>query len=268
MKIYYSNISGKFNWSYEEKLGVLMSYHGLSSIPTLNFCDSFFLDSGAFSAFRQNISIDIDKYCDFLNENKSLIDVYAALDVIGDPETSKSNYTYMRKRGLEPLPAVHYNSPLPTFDFYLKNTDYIALGGIALKNKKERLSWLDLVFHKYSGVKFHGFGVQDRDILKRYPWHSVDSSSWHVMARFGGICNKWGDFKISKGVNSRELKWRNEHTDLAVKDYIESLGLDYDECCDPTSKGTDARSIANILYYEELSKQVPTEFIHRDRGFF
>ena len=45
-----------------------------------------FLDSGAFSAFTQKVTIDIQEYIAFIKEHEDIIDVYANLDVIGMPE--------------------------------------------------------------------------------------------------------------------------------------------------------------------------------------
>ena len=33
-----------------------------------------FLDSGAFSAFSQGVTIDIDRYCDYIKTNRDIID--------------------------------------------------------------------------------------------------------------------------------------------------------------------------------------------------
>ena len=50
-----------------------------------------FLDSGAFSAETQGAKIDIQEYIDFIKEHQDVIEVYANLDVIGDPVSTWKN---------------------------------------------------------------------------------------------------------------------------------------------------------------------------------
>lgn len=192
MKIYYSNIASINPKNLEfPKIGVLISYYGLNKLQVPSFCNSLFLDSGAFSAWNKNISINVSDYIDFIfhnKDNKDNIDIYASLDDIQSYEISLKNYFNMIEVGLNPLPCFHIGEPFSVLNKYLDKTNYVALGGIAKRNTRDRVSWLDKVFDEYKGIKFHGFGIQTRNILKRYPWYSIDSSSAHIMARFGGIC--------------------------------------------------------------------------------
>lgn len=251
MKMYYSNMDSKFKWPYEDKLGILQSYYGISIISNISFCDSYFLDSGAFSAWSKSKIIDLSMYCDFIYKNIDRLDVYAALDVIGNEEVTKNNYLQMIERDLRPLPCFHITDSVELLELYLDYSDYIALGGIAKKSKKVRLKWLDKIFSSYPQIRFHGFGIQDRDILSRYPWFSVDSSSWHIMARFGGICTPYGDYKIGNGVNYKEINWKSNPFDLKeVENWVESLGISFKESCESSIRGCYCRQLINLLFYE------------------
>lgn len=128
MKIYYSNMAAVKTDLFPQ-IGVLISFYGLRTLNRPSFCDSLFLDSGAFSAFRRNVKIDLDEYIKFIHENKNSIDIYCSLDDIKSPEVSMDNFLQMKKSGLHPLPCFHYGEPREVLDFYLKHTDYIALGG-------------------------------------------------------------------------------------------------------------------------------------------
>jgi len=268
MEIYYSNIASlKPKLMKFPKIKVLISYYGLKSIPTIPFCNGLFLDSGAFSAYTQQTEIDLNNYISFCKENIDKIEVYASLDDISSYKKSIQNYLRMKKENLNPIPAFHIGEPIWVLDKYLEYTNYIALGGIAKKAKNIRLRWLDNIFGKYSNIRFHGFGIQDREILKRYEWHSVDSSSTHVMARFGGIHTPWGDFKINPEVSSKDLKWVGPMKFGKVKDYFfDLLPVDlkkdkerwFDKACSGTTEGTEVRSFFNILYYENLKKDKVT----------
>src|SRR5574340_1162268 len=66
-----------------------------------------FLDSGAFSAKSQGISINVQEYIKFIKEHEEHIEVYANLDVIGSAEASWRNQRIMERAGLKPLPVFH-----------------------------------------------------------------------------------------------------------------------------------------------------------------
>ena len=266
MKIYYSNMASQKSKLFPP-IGVLISYFGLKKIKLPKFCNSLFLDSGAFSSWRLKKDISLKFYIDFLHQNKKLIDVYCSLDNILSFQKSLDNFKEMRKEGLEPLPCFHYGEPHFILEYYLQHTSYVALGGIAKKNKKERIWWLDEIFNRYPNVNYHGFGIQDRDILNRYPWYSVDSSSAHVMARFGGICTPWGDFKINPEVKKENLSWITPKIEQIIKEWVISLGVNYSLAKGNNGLGTELRCLINIFYYESLSQKKDFKKEFRKKGF-
>lgn len=160
-----------------------------------------FLDSGAFSAFTQGVEIDIQEYIAFIKEHEEHLEVYANLDVIGaPPEASWDNQRTMERAGLNPMPCFHYGEDPKWLRRYMKKCDYIALGGMAADKSgkalstEKRMKWLDVIFQDYicdsSGtptVKVHGFGMTSHELMWRYPWYSVDSTSWVVTGRLGSI---------------------------------------------------------------------------------
>ncbi len=156
-----------------------------------------FLDSGAFSAFTQNIEIDIQKYIAFIKKYEKCISVYANLDVIGDAKATWKNQMIMENAGLHPLPVFHTSREDPKWLLrYLKRGyDYIALGGMAGGATRGQLTrLLDPLFSKYlcgpDGmpiIKVHGFGLTSLKLMLRYPWYSVDSTSWVITGRMGSV---------------------------------------------------------------------------------
>lgn len=157
---------------------------------------SLFIDSGAFSAFTQKISIDITEYIKFLKDNQHVIDIYANLDVIGDAEATYQNQLIMEKAGLTPIPTFHMNEDFKYLELYINKYNYIALGGMAKVNRSNKTilyKWLDKCFslicdeQGYPKVKVHGFAATSISIMVRYPWYSVDSTSWILASRYGII---------------------------------------------------------------------------------
>jgi hypothetical protein len=154
-----------------------------------------FLDSGAFSAKAQNIEINIQNYISFILKNEQYISLYSNLDVIGDPKQTWKNQLIMEKAGLSPIPVFHYGENESWLRKYLKKGyDYISLGGMVPISTPALMMWLDQIFTKHLTdkkgipiIKVHGFGLTSFSLIFRYPWYSIDSTSWVVTGRLGSI---------------------------------------------------------------------------------
>ena len=85
------------------------------------------LDSGAYSAFTLKKSVDIDAYIAFVEENKSAIDYYITLDIHSEGEASYRNYLYLKSKGLNPIPVYHTSTPIKYLEYYIEQTDFLAL---------------------------------------------------------------------------------------------------------------------------------------------
>ena len=161
-----------------------------------------FLDSGAFSAWTLKKEINIQEYIDFIKTHKEVINIYANLDVIGiggklpnklTAEKTLENQKIMEAAGLNPMPCFHYGEPFSFLDYYCKNYEYLAIG-VAGNSGTKLMNWLDECFSNHicntSGIpkiKVHGFAVTGVPLMLRYPWYSVDSTSWVVTGRMGAI---------------------------------------------------------------------------------
>ena len=156
---------------------------------------NLFLDSGAFSAWSKNTTINIEDYISFIKENEKYIDHYSVLDEIGDAEGTLKNQKIMEKAGLHPIPCFHYGENISYLKEYIDKYNYVSLGGMVPISSKNLISWLDELFSKYicdsknnlPKVKIHGFGMTSLDLMLRYPWFSVDSTSWVHTGRFGNV---------------------------------------------------------------------------------
>ena len=190
---FYSAVTGEdeiFTAGLTEPKRILTSYHYYKNKTDLikNCILSgydVFIDSGAFSAMNSGKSINIDDYCKFLIEVKATY--YATLDVIGDAKNTLINHKYMiNEYGLNPIPAFHMGSNLDEFKPLLEY-DYIALGGLVFA--EGIMNHCDEIWHyileNKPNLKVHGFGLTNIELMKRYPWFSVDSSSFKSCKRFG-----------------------------------------------------------------------------------
>lgn len=150
-----------------------------------------FMDCGAYSAWTKGFTIEVEKYADFIMRYKKHIHVFASLDVKGSLELTNKNLKKLQSAGLKPIPVYHLTEgKWEVLRDLIDHYDYIALGAIAGENntRKGLLSNLDMVFSmaKRSPVtKFHGFGMTILDVMKRYPFYSVDSTSWLQSVAYG-----------------------------------------------------------------------------------
>jgi hypothetical protein len=168
----------------------------------------FFLDSGAYGAWTQGTVIDEEHYKAFITHNADAIDVYAAIDVIpgqrGQIATSAERdraadlswegYLRLRSEGFDPLPVYHYGEHVRHLQRIVQYLDgqkgeesspYVGIGGLVGVSSQARRTWLDRIFADHvcdsSGhaqFRTHGFGMTSLPLIFRYPWYSVDSSSW------------------------------------------------------------------------------------------
>lgn len=156
---------------------------------------SIMLDSGAFSAFSMGVKIDLQEYIEFIKKHQKVLDVYINLDDIKDPAKSWENQREMEKQGLHPMPVYHVGEDSKYLDMCLADYEYFGIGGAALASADTRRNAYDTIFSIVCPAsngylpthKIHGFGMTSFDLMLRYPWYSVDSTTWVLTGRFGSI---------------------------------------------------------------------------------
>lgn len=180
----------------KKQIRILSSYFYMTKSTLKNLDEEVhsgdvFLDSGAFTAFTKKKEIDLDAYCSFILDHIDLWNVIAGLDVIGDDIASYENQKIMEDEyGIVPLPCFHYGEDFKYLEKYVAEYDYIAIGGLIAAGNKNIKPFLDKCFSDYvcdkngeAKVNVHGFAMTSPVLMARYPWHSVDSSSWNYGAR-------------------------------------------------------------------------------------
>ena len=200
----YNRLTEAEKYQRHQATNILESYH---YIGRQSYVDAIrtdkrqvFLDSGAFSAFTKGVDVDLPAYCDYVKRNLDIIEhvdgipLASVLDGIGDPLKTWQNQQAMERLGVRPLPCFHYGEDERYLEWYLANYDYITLGGMVPISTKDLLIWLDRIWDKYltdgagrPRIRVHGFGLTTFKLMKRYPWYSVDSSSWVQAAANGAI---------------------------------------------------------------------------------
>jgi hypothetical protein len=168
------------------------------------------LDSGAYSAFKKSETLDLKDYIKYVQEQKHLLWNYVNMDVMpprkkdGERRTpaeseaaakaSYANLQEMKAHGLKPIPVFHRGEDWYWLERMLKDgEDYIgfSLSGSPWGDGAE--DWMDTLYRILTNqngdpiVKIHGFAITGIRRLLRYPFYSVDSTSWNVAGSYGWI---------------------------------------------------------------------------------
>jgi len=250
---------------------ILESYH---YVKNQSFVDTMrsrgakvFLDSGAFSAHSLNAHIDINQYCDYIIRNRDILRVEdgavmaSVLDGIGDPLKTYQHQLHMEKMGAKPLPCFHYGEDIRYLEFYVKNYDYITIGGLVRRTSEAQKVWLDRIWpYMLDGsgrpkLKVHAFGMTAPWLMERYPWYSVDSSSWIQAAAFGSIfTSEHGPIAVSSTSPSRHDYGRHITTLPDVeRQYMEQMLAKKGFETERLGTVYESRAVYNMLGYMELN---------------
>jgi hypothetical protein len=137
-------------------------------------------------------------YAAFVKKHRHAIDLHANVDVIGNPELTWRNQQYLENvHGLDPVPVVHYKTPPEKWltHYVRRGHQTVAVGGlVGSLGTPAAEAWLDRCFrvvcqppHRRPAVRVHGFGVTNFAVMRKFPWASVDSSSWTQIGAYGGV---------------------------------------------------------------------------------
>ena len=264
----YNRLDDREKRAVDEVAHVLDSYHYINSERMVQRIRQtnrrIFLDSGAFSAFTQGAVIDIRQYCDYIKRNHDFLEVISVLDAIGNPDQTYINQRFMERAGIDALPCYHYGEPEVVLEFYATHYEYITIGGMVPISTPQLAKWLDRIWGRYltfpdgtPKLKVHGFGLTSVPLMARYPWYSVDSSSWVQLGGMGNIfIPEFGTIAVSE--HAPQLKEFQKHVDnlpyehqIIVYNYIQNLGFDLDRL----RKLHLSRKVFNIVTYSSMMEE-------------
>lgn len=199
------------------------------------------IDSGAFSVWANNQTIDIYKYLFFCRNLKrefpSSTQLYFVnLDVLPgkfgtmptEEEAKESarqgfeNMLLLEKEGLKVIPVFHQHEDFEWLEKLKNHTDYIGVSPANDQSMYSKKNFLNKVFKDLikTKTKAHGFAVTSHTQLYEFPFFSVDSSSWVSPARFGRI----PVFKDNLTMGTFEYKDKEQV--LKNWDYIKHIGIE------------------------------------------
>lgn len=198
------------------------------------------IDSGAFSVWANGQTVDIGQYAKFCHNVKEVfpkdINLYVVnLDVLpgrfgvrpneqqkeDSAKQGWENMITLEKEGLKVIHVFHQHESFEWLDKLMKHSDYIGVSPANDVSMKEKLNWLNQVFSiTKDKIKTHGFAVTSHNQLYRYPFYSVDSSSWTAPSRFGRIPVFCDDLTM------KTVEYKNKEQVKKYWDYLKHIGIE------------------------------------------
>lgn len=156
--------------------------------------ERYYTKPNAPQCFTKRFLRYLDAYAAFIKRYAVGIDLYANVDVISNAELTWQSQQYLeQEHKLSPVPVIHFKTDMKWLKHYLEQGyEIIGLGGLV--KARNPTPWIDRCFHiicdnpkRLPSVKVHGFGISNFDAFVRWPWWSVDSTTWQAVGAFGGI---------------------------------------------------------------------------------
>jgi hypothetical protein len=241
-----------------------------------------FLDCGAFSANEKEETISINRYADFIQQHGALFSLMANLDVIGDGPKSWENLKALESMGCNVVPVFHYEDDEK---FLVKMLDggyrVIALGGLVGASRNILREWLDDIWSKIlihpngnPRVMVHGFGLTDFELMFRYPWYSIDSTSWARAGIFGECVfhqnNRFHKIIFSNDNSSTRTSegWHYNHLSKQQRATIDKWLLPHKVTAEQCAAHYSFRHLVNAATYQSLETLGTDRFIQEKRALF
>lgn len=169
--------------------------------PLLN--DFLLVDSGGYTARTKGVKISVKDYIDFINRNN--VKLAFNLDTANVAETLRNQNELLINTNANIIPVYHYSDFIckenrKLLDKFIAKFDYIGIGGLAGANLKlEKIpDFFHYIFSRTKNeIKTHGLGITNKAILKKYPFYSVDSTSWLSAVRYANY-NNVNDERLAK----------------------------------------------------------------------
>lgn len=233
--------------SNKPKLNILVSYAYWQDRIIANLEESvdvkLFIDSGAFTAWKQGKEIKLNDYCAFLKDIPVKPWNYFVLDVVGDSEKTMRNYLEMMEKGFKPIPIFTRGSDIKDIETYGETSKIIGIGGVAGTSKSlNYLEWLHLRIP--NDIKLHWLGVTQSAMIVRHKPYSADSSSWSQTGRFGTLRIYLGKGRW-KNTSRNQLK--TVAPNPAVKKALESYSSNWADLQKESSWLNSSRNLAGLI---------------------
>lgn len=259
---------------------------GKESDSLLDYSDEhrgeMFLDSGAYTAFTKKETIPVEAYAEYVKQSRNRWSVCSSMDVIGQgDEAAAASYSVFQtlvSLGAEVIPVFHVREPDSWLRRYVaEGHPYLAIGGMVPEAKswlKDRLDglWGNILTDDAGRPRchVHGFGLTTFDLMFRYPWYSVDSTSWLMTGVYGACVLPTPSgirrvFFSDESPQARKLDGWHYHALTLVPDdprrkVVDSILERYGVTAQQCGETYQYRDLVNAAVYQDLESLAVEEF--------
>lgn len=240
-----------------------------------------FIDSGAFTFWKIKRGLTkasnkikdmtdeeyLNEYIDYINLNEDNIILAAQLDCIPNSKDEEEiqraadvtweNYLYMRTKVNNPdilLPVYHIGEDISNLQRMIDfGCEYVALGGLVGKSKRQKEEFLDFVFEYIKNsnnpnLMTHAFGMTSKELLVKYPFTSCDSTSWMIPGNNGQIATDLGTFCMIDSQKNDKKHVDNIPTELRteLEKYVADRGYTFELLKNYTQR--------HLMYLDDIFK--------------
>lgn len=228
----------------------------------LNSFPRVFLDSGAFS-FREYMRKErvsakeieheleqyIKQYVEFVRDWGDRFFVVAEVDVGDMYQKTKYREKLLQAGVKNLLPVIHRRDTRAYVEYLCKKYPYVGLGSIPDASYNYLCRYVSTrmrIAAKY-GTKVHGFAITNIEVIKRYPFFSVDSTTW-----VGG--SKYGMSFFFDGHKLNSYDNYHKFHRVRWKRHVMAEGIDWDEYITDTSRAVNEFNLRQWKKFEEWIK--------------
>lgn len=179
----------------------LVSYAYPTDLPIVaDVCQSFVLDNGAFTAWKQGKPMDVDGYVKWVHEwsRHPGFDWALIPDVIDGSDAENDELLRRWPKALPGVPVWHMHEPTVRLTWLARQYRVVALGSSGEFASVGTAQWWTRMAQAMKAVcddkgrpicKLHGLRMLDPDVFSRLPLSSADSTNAAVnsgsLSRFG-----------------------------------------------------------------------------------
>jgi hypothetical protein len=227
-----------------------------------------FIDSGAFTFKEQgqgkslkDWELYIEEYVKWALENKEYIIAVANLDIealVGEAKVQEWNRKYFEPLEAKGLPVCyiwHPRSGFPLWENYCKQYNYIGISSEVISESETMLKRLFSIAKKYNTL-VHGMAFTKSQLLVKYPFYSIDSTSWIVGQQYGEL--NWWDGRSMKRL--KKNIWRRTYKTRLLKP---PFNADWDKLINGMGGKGDTYE---LLRLNTIAYKVAQEYIRKRLG--
>jgi hypothetical protein len=214
-----------------------------------------------------------------------------AEDVEASAQETWNNFMYMVDKGINPCKLIsvfHQNEgfqwlkKLVEFDEQLKKQGrkeglYIGISPANDRTSAQRILWLEQCMPYVTNsdgsakIRFHGFGATSTQFMHRYPWFSIDSTSWLRCGSFGAL--KIPQFQLKyphydsnlqvamtqrSGESEKHFNGLSKNEQEQIVKYIEENNFKLEDVQSDGKQGVIARQTINLKCWKKLEAELNT----------